>query len=226
MINIFCEGIGDQIFIADFIEFHFKITFVRKNTKRDKIDISNDIISILSLDGCDKIHSQINKDRFIENTERGGNNFVVFDADYVNRNGNNGFSNCCKMLDNLKKEISFEYFLWPDHNNDGYLEDVQRNMIPNDKLPILSCMDNHFLCLDALRKEHSIKAFDDKSKISIYLYYCEKDNTASTIRYNDERYWSLNIEKNVGLSRFYEFLLNHLIAEKKDVQDENVTQIS
>lgn len=223
MINIFCEGIGDQIFIADFIEFHFKITFVRKNIKKDKIDISNNNISILSLDGCDKIHSQVNKDRFIDNTERGGHNFVVFDADYDNRNGNNGFSNCCTMLDSLKKEISFEYFLWPDHDNDGYLEDVQRNMIPKDKFPILNCMDGHFLCLSALREEHNIREFDDKSKISIYLYYCQKDNTPTTIRYNDEKYWSLKIDGNVGLSKFHNFLSYHLDSEIKKVQVANVT---
>ena len=167
MKKIFFEGIGDQIFIADFIEYHFDIIFQRDyNKKNDKIRVHNAEIEIISIDGCSKIRKQIYKEQFIDNTEKGGVNIVVFDADYKNiGNGNNGFQSCCQKLDDLKKELTFEYFLWPNHENDGYLEDVQKNMIPKSKLPIINCMDSHFSCLDSLRGEHNLLEFGDKAKI-------------------------------------------------------------
>ena len=93
MKKIFCEGIGDQIFIADFIEYHFDIIFQRDyNKKNDKIKVHNAEIEIISIDGCTKIREQIYKEQFIDNTEKGGVNIIIFDADYKDLgNGNNGF---------------------------------------------------------------------------------------------------------------------------------------
>jgi len=212
MKKIFCEGIGDQIFIADFIEFHFDIIFERDyNKSKDKIRIYNKDVEIISIDGCTKIRDKVYKEQFIDNTEKGGLNIVIFDADYKDvGNGNNGFESCCQRLDDLKNELNFDYFLWPDHENDGFLEDVQRKMIPESKLPILSCMESHFSCLDSLREEHNLLEFNDKAKISIYLYYCQKENKASLVRYNDTEYWDLSLEKNEFLNRFKLFLGKYL----------------
>lgn len=216
MKKIFCEGIGDQIFIADFIEYHFDIIFQRDyNKKNDKIKVHNAEIEIISIDGCTKIREQIYKEQFIDNTEKGGVNIVVFDADYKDLgNGNNGFESCCQKLDDLKNDLkdesTFDYFLWPDNENDGYLEDVQRKMIPELKLPILSCMDSHFSCLDSLRNDNNLKVFTDKDKISIYLYYCQKDSRPSFVRYNEEEYWNLKVEENEPLLKFKNFLIEKL----------------
>jgi hypothetical protein len=212
MKKIFCEGISDQIFIADFIEYHFDIIFRREEiTKNKKIRIYSKDVEIVSIDGCSKIHTELYKQQLIENTETGGLNVIVFDADYKDMsNGNNGYESCCQKLDNLKEEISFEYFLWPDNENDGYLEDVQKTMIPNMKKPILDCMDNHFSCLDSLRNEHKIKEFGDKDIILIYLHYCQKENKPSAVRYNDEEFWNLCAEENEPLKRFKKFLIEKL----------------
>lgn len=88
MLIIFCEGVTDQIFIADCIEKYFDIIFERKkNRKSDKkIDIGfENKIEIIEIGGCEKLSADIHVDRMKDNLSNEGANIVIFDADYTEK---------------------------------------------------------------------------------------------------------------------------------------------
>lgn len=218
MIKIFCEGIGDQIFIADFIESIFEVRFTRETSlkNKDKIIIKNEKIEIIPIDGCKKIKQDIFKDLFINNSDIGGKNILIFDADFTNVNGNNGFVNCSRMVEELKnhpeKPIIFEHYLWPNNQDDGLFEDLLIKIIPDKHLPVIKCISSHQECLSSLH-DLNINVPGIKEKISYYLYMFNQDSKASKRRFNNE-YWCLDINKCEELLNLKKFLTNTIDFEK------------
>ncbi|WP_025146055.1 DUF3226 domain-containing protein [Pedobacter jeongneungensis] len=200
MLNIFCEGIGDQLFIADFIESHFPIILERTYEKfnNDKVlVIKNATIEIIPINGCKQINKLVIKDLFVNNTERGGKNLLIFDADYTGINGNNGFTNCNTMIENLKKHptqpIEFIHFLWPDNKNDGLFENLLEKLIPNDKIEIVRCIESNLECLTVLKHIHDIKVPGIKEKISSYLHLFSQSTKVMDRSYKSI-FWNLSLE--------------------------------
>ena len=158
--KIFCEGITDQVFIADCLEAFYNFTSKRENikvvsSKHDnlKIKFTNDI-EVIEVGGCDKLSNPIYSSMLEDNTANGGINIVIFDADYeAKRNGNKGFDLCIQKLEDIKrkKELIFDYYLWPNHNNDGIIEELLRKLIPSNNESIYNCIESHHNCLASLQ---------------------------------------------------------------------------
>lgn len=215
MLKIFCEGIGDQIFIADFIESQFPIVFdrIQGTNGAQSLLIRNDEVEIIPIDGCKKINNLIVKQLFTNNSELGGRNLLIFDADYTGINGNNGFNNCNNTIENLKKHekypIDFFHFLWPDNTNDGLFENLLEKIIPSEKLSVIHCIESNLTCLTALSTQHQIKVPGIKEKINAYLHLFSQSTKLIDRRYNSD-FWHLDPKICAELQIFKEFLSTHL----------------
>jgi hypothetical protein len=131
---IYVEGIADIKFIKDFVKHHFRIELA----KEDIID-SGGWTNIKS----QKANGEMIRNKMTSNTDNGGFNLVIFDADsdYAAR----------------KKEITewgaingltFELFLFPNNSNTGALEELLENIIQPNNAPIFECWDQYETCLN------------------------------------------------------------------------------
>jgi len=210
MIKIFCEGITDQVFIADYIEHYYNVTFYReiKHNDKNKLDIYiTDKIQIIEIGGCSKLNNDLYVSALIDNYEEGGRNIVIFDADYTGKpNGNKGYKACNQKLKNIiqNKGVKFDYFIWPDNQNDGEVEHLLRTLIPNDKECIYECINSHQTCLNSLPFDN-LKIAELKDKVSYYLHTCNLDSRPKKRDYKNVEYWTLDESKNNKLKLFKDF---------------------
>lgn len=213
-IKIFCEGITDQVFIADCLESFYEYSSHRKGRTKnghEKIDlVINENIEVIEVGGCDKLSDQLYLSMLEDNTSNGGQNIVIFDADdFIRGNGNKGFKACKQKLEFLKKKkkVEFDYYIWPNNKDEGMIEDLLRKLICKDKEPIYDCIESHQDCLSKLIYEGvEIKKAELKDKVGFYLYTVNLDSKASKRNYKNNLFWDLNHEKIEDLNSFKEFM--------------------
>src|SRR4051812_1286951 len=119
-IKIFCEGVTDQIFIADCLETFYNIPTTRnikksstKNgIKEEKLEIKfHEHGEIIEVGGCDKLSNKLYLSMLEDNGDLGGVNIIIFDADFTEQgNGNKGFNACVQKLENMKtnSKVTFQ----------------------------------------------------------------------------------------------------------------------
>lgn len=207
--KIFCEGITDQIFIADCITMFYKFTYVIEPKKKDnlKITFSNGI-EIIDVGGCTKLSDKLYISELEDNYENGGANIVVFDADHKSTGyGNKGFDSCLQKLNDIKKthEVQFSHYIWPNNSEDGIIENLLRKLIPSEKETIYSCIESHHICLSSLSIEN-VRIAELKEKVGYYLYTVNQDSKPGKRNYKDSNYWNLNYETIPDLKLFKKFL--------------------
>lgn len=215
-ILIFCEGITDQIFIADCLETFYNIETIR-DSRKSNIEFTGSGINgqIINIEGCSKLSDPIHLNTMKDNSDLGGRNIVIFDADFTGQqNGNKGFNACKTKLDNLQTKnsqreeiVKFDYYIWPTNDNqDGEIENLLEKLIPQNKKPILDCISAHQLCLQSLEID-GLEIADLKKTIEYYLYTCKEKATKARDRdYKKQDLWNLDYQKNDDLGRFKKFL--------------------
>ena len=214
-ILIFCEGVTDQVFIADCLESVFKAVTERNENKKNKKKLeitfkhSNFKGKIIAVEGCSKLrtnaflHAEMQ-----DNKEEGGVNIVIFDADYTGKeNGNKGVAACSQKLKSIirSKNVEFDYYIWPDNESDGEIETLLRTLIPSNKEPIFKCIEDHQACLKSL-DIINLKYADLKTKIGFYLYVSNEASEARKRNYTNPNFWNLTDKNNVGLKKFISFM--------------------
>jgi hypothetical protein len=149
-----------------------------------------------------------------DNTEVGGLNLVIYDADHPSDSptekqdtGNHGIIACRKKLEAIKNDfgVDFDYHIWPDNQSNGELEDLLIQLIPSPFDPLLECIKSYSDCL----KQSGISNIETpslKEKINTYCYATAHAKTARKRDYKDENFWNLNISENLGLATFKNFL--------------------
>jgi|GEM_PF-1482793 len=212
---IFCEGVTDQIFIADCLESIFKAVTERNENKKNKKKLeirfkhSNFKGKIIAVDGC----SMLRKNEFLhtemqDNKEEGGANIVIFDADYTEKeNGNKGIAACRQRLNSIitSKNIEFDYYIWPNNESDGEIETLLRSLIPSNKEPIFQCIEDHQNCLKSLNIIN-LKYADLKTKIGFYLHTSNENSEVRKRDYKNSDFWNLNYKNNDSLKKFIAFM--------------------
>lgn len=221
-ILIFCEGVTDQIFIADCLEVFYGFNTNRKDNSRktingieerkkeikfsDSATIEGEVIDV---GGCSKLVKQeFLHSMMADNTELEGINIVIFDADYTKKDsGNKGFDACSHKLTNIqkRKNINFESYIWPNNKEDGEIEDLLRQLIPIHKECIFNCIEAHQSCLKSLGIEN-LRYADLKEKISFYLYTSSIKSESRIRDYKDNNVWHLLSNENEDLNAFKSFL--------------------
>ena len=219
-ILIFCEGVTDQIFISDCLEMLYGIPCQRipKKVRSQNVEVTfNGNSEIIDVGGCSKLTDPIYISLMEDNSELGGINIIIFDADAPGaiktkpgKIGNNGFSNCMTKLNALKtnKNLSFDFYIWPNHSQDGMIEDLLRQLIPSEKKPILNCIESHKNCLQSLAIEN-LKYAEIKEQIGFYLYTLQQASESRKRNYKDSSFWNLDFEAIEDLKKLKLFLDRH-----------------
>ncbi len=194
--KLIVEGTGDQKFIIDFVKIHFNIDI----SKKDVIDIGG-ITNFLD-------YQQLYK----KNTDNGGINLAILDADYVENGGS--FAIRMKHWTNLikKNSISMDIFLFPNNQDDGDLETFLENTINKSHQEIFTCWQNYEACISNISgTDYTIPA--KKSKIYSFLE-CLLPNTKTgkdlvkdpNRDYANKDHWELDNLQNSYVSSLKSFL--------------------
>lgn len=207
--KIFCEGITDQIFIADCITVFYNFTYVIEHKKKDnlKITFSNGI-EIIDVGGCTKLSDELYLSLLEDNKDCGGTNIIIFDADHKSTGkGNKGYESCLQKLNDIKKNhnVEFIHYIWPNNSDDGIIENLLRKLIPNEKETIYQCIESHHSCLSSLSIDN-VRIAELKEKVGYYLYTVNQDSKPGKRNYKDSNYWDLDCNKIPDLLLFKTFL--------------------
>lgn len=150
------------------------------------------------------------------NTDVGGKNIVVFDADTPNNNG--GFNKRQKELLDKGKDLGLEFdlFLWPDNQHDGDVEVLMESIARKDLYPeIFDCFCKFEHCMSQRKNEKGEVFYslpNRKGKLYTYFNSLPISNTKKNKfgrgdwRWNDTDIWNLNAE---SLTPIKEFLLRN-----------------
>ena len=173
-VQIFAEGKADIKFLKDLIRHQFG---------------SDDIAHFVDTDGKDNLYLEVPK--FNENSDQGGINLVIFDAD-------NDYKKRKAELLSKKKElnIEFELFLFPNDSGNGALENLLEQLINPDYSEIFDCFETYQECLKG-NKRFKVPAL--KTKIYAYVdTLLEKKNEKlaqeANRDYTNPDHWNLDHE--------------------------------
>ena len=135
-IKIFVEGIADKKFLSDYIK-HILPEFMVIDNK-----------TIIACGGWAGIYNEKDdtaetiRKTIIKNTNDYGINIVIFDAD-------NNFEDKKKEIEKWRSDfnLSFELFLFPNNRDNGTLENLLEEIIPEKNRPISDCWEGYEKCL-------------------------------------------------------------------------------
>ena len=121
---IIVEGEADKKFMEDYYHHLFQ-TPAPKN-------------SIIHTGGYKKLADEVILRQMQMNTDQGGVNLVIFDAD-------DDYKTRWEELSSLKEQygVEFELFLFPNNQDAGALEDLLENIINPNNRPIFDCWKNY-----------------------------------------------------------------------------------
>ncbi|AXG74997.1 hypothetical protein DVK85_12455 [Flavobacterium arcticum] len=175
-IRFFGEGKADEKFLRDFVKHHFNIEEI------DYVDVK----------GKDSIH--LVKNKFIMNTDQGGINLLIFDAD-------NDFQ---AALDNVQKQknecgVEFEIFLFPNNTDIGALEELLIRLTVPEHQSIFECFKPFNKCLNASGKGYNVP--DLKTQVYSYLSFQKLEAKEEKRDYTLDC-WDLDAEYGESLKEF------------------------
>lgn len=172
--------------------------------------------------GYQKLKSEDSIRAMQQNTDLGGVNLVIFDADEdpVGRR---------KELLSIKKEfgVEFDLFLLPNDKDAGALEDLLENIINPNNQPVMDCWQTYEGELEKVRiptkTPPTLTIPAKKTKIYAYLEtLLGKSKTQKKLikevnrDYENAQHWSLDAEY---LEPLKEFLKQHLLKNTQEVME-------
>ena len=205
--RIFVEGDADKKFLSDYYHhlFHERVPQYSINHTGD---LKGD-----KTGGYKKLSDEINIREMRINTDQGGVNLVIFDAD-------KDIEARRKDLEAVKEQchVEFELFLLPNNKDAGALEDLLENIINPNNRPILDCWEDYEKELVKLdipgRTPPPLTTPAKKTKIYGYLEALlgttkrDKELIKEKERnYENTQHWNLDAEY---LEPLKEFLNEHL----------------
>jgi predicted ATP-dependent endonuclease of OLD family len=198
-VRIFVEGIADVRFLEDYIAYCIPADKGQK-------------VELIDMEGKDGL-LQNPADQsfpFRQNTDAGGVNLVIFDADDSHQT----------RADELRKAaatagIQFEFFLFPNNQQSGDLEALLCELVPADKRVILDCHDAFLTCLRGY-PHLSLHLPLPKSKVYAYLdaLLTKKEKNKDLAKegqrnYLIQKHWNLDADY---LEPLRAFLTHHLLG--------------
>ena len=209
--RIYVEGTNDRAFIKSFLEIilGLKVTISGKGKKQIFTFKGNNVKGeILLLKGWRNIRTPFFQNQLIANTEENIKNVLLLDADMPSNDGS--FVVRQSEVDAIRTDIDFEYFLIPNHQDDGYLETILRAILVDANKGLLDCIDSNESCLRSATNglEREINLFPEKGAEKVKFSYLRRllkdlDNG----NFNDSTIWDLNHAYLIPLK---EFLSNQL----------------
>lgn len=209
MVKIYIEGKNKKVPESEFLRAildHIgvpveKYEFVHTNGYTSLLDAANGV----------------NVEIMRANSDSGGKNLVVFDADTAVNNG--GFEKRQKELLEKGKALglNFELFLWPDNENDGDVEVLMESIARKDLYPeFFDCFSKYEHCISQRKNDKGEPFYttpNRKGKLHTYFNSLPISNTkksefgSGAWRWTDASIWNLDAE---SLRPIKDFLLKHL----------------
>lgn len=126
----------------------------------------SDQVIITGTGGFTNLKNYVNE--LQRNTDNGGINLVIFDADFPETNG--GFATRRDELLKLKAdhEVEFELFLFPNNQEDGTFEHLLEQLVTVQHQGILECFERFSQCIKG-RNNPNYLSPDQKAKIYTYV---------------------------------------------------------
>ena len=207
--RIFVEGDADKKFLSDYYHHLFQ-----ERVPQYSINHTGDLKGDKT-GGYKKLSDEINIREMRINTDQGGVNLVIFDAD-------KDIEARRKELEAVKEQyhVEFEFFLLPNNKDAGELEDLLENIINPNNRPILDCWEDYEKELVQLdipdRTPPPLTTPAKKTKIYGYLEALlgesksQKEQIKEVNRnYENTQHWDLDAEYLEPLKEF----LNNNISE-------------
>ncbi|AFC23551.1 DUF3226 domain-containing protein [Saprospira grandis] len=187
-VKIFVEGQGELALFTQILEQRYKVVLEAEETENKQhfsAEINTEDYSIelavynkeLKSGGIDstKIESLM---KHIKNLEKIGYNcFVFIDADTPQHRPAGGAAARKEYMKGLLEKYELKntgFFIVPDNEKDGNLEDVMQHCIAERGKPFFSCLSSYTDCIKNLEKENFPKEVEgqdlDKKKYEWYVY--------------------------------------------------------
>ncbi len=156
-IKIFVEGVEDYSFIRGFIKYHYRKDLERGALKDKKTqNFKNG--DIISLGGVNQINN-LDNIRLLApilamNNGQGITNLLILDADETDQGS--GFTvreNEIRQIIQEHNLLFDKFFLFPNHEHDGCLEDLLKQCINTKNQAIFDCWDTYESCLTRIQIE-------------------------------------------------------------------------
>lgn len=200
--RIFVEGDADKKFLSDYYHHLFQ-----ERVPQYSINHTGDLKGDKT-GGYKKLSDEINIREMRINTDQGGVNLVIFDAD-------KDIEARRKELEAVKEQyhVEFEFFLLPNNKDAGELEDLLENIINPNNRPILDCWEDYEKELVQLdipdRTPPPLTTPAKKTKIYGYLEALlgesksQKEQIKEVNRnYENTQHWNLDAEYLEPLKEF------------------------
>ncbi len=209
MVKIYIEGKNKKVPESEFL-----------SAILNHIGVTTDKYEIVHINGYTSLLDAVNGanvEVMRANSDSGGKNLVVFDADTPANNG--GFGERQKELIDKGKALSldFDLFLWPDNKGDGDVEVLMESITRKDLYPeFFDCFSKYEHCISQRKNEKGEPFYttpNRKGKLHTYfnslpISNAKKNKFGSGVwRWTDNDIWNLDAE---SLNSIKEFLLKHL----------------
>jgi hypothetical protein len=197
MIRIFVEG-RDDLFIKTYLKH-----LITKGLITEKE------FDVIRVGGFTKLANT--KNQFTENTDAGGINLLIFDADTVEKEG--GYSTRIEYLQNQKSSLNITShdFLFPNDNEDGDFETLLGMIINEKHRGLWECFTSYENCVSQYKDESDSYIYKlpiRKSRIYAYVDAFPKSNKKKEkfkkgeLFFSDSEYWNLDSEYLKPLKEF------------------------
>ena len=209
MAKIFIEGKNKKVPESEFLR-----------TILQHIGVAADQYELIHTDGYKNLLDSAitsNVEIMRANTDAGGKNLVIFDADTAD----NGGSFAVRQNELLKRKVAlgldFELFLWPDNQGDGDVEILMESVARKDLYPeFFECFGKYEHCMSQRKNDKGEPFYttpNRKGKLHTYfnaipISKTKKDGFGKgSWRWDDAEIWNLDAE---SLQPLKEFLLKNL----------------
>ena len=209
MVKIFIEGKNKNVPESEFVQAIL-----------NNISIPSDKYELVHVDGYKNLMDSVNTSNIgimRSNTDAGGKNIVLFDADTTKNNG--GFQNRREELLARKEELHLEFdlFLWPNNNDDGDVEVLMESIAKRDLYSgFFDCFERYEHCLSRWKDKNDKPIYSTpnrKAKLYAYFHTIPISKTKKNLfghgiwKWEDKEIWNMESESLIPIK---EFLLERL----------------
>ncbi len=135
-VTIFVENNDDALFINFLLQKLYHIS----------LPDSGNVGGFIRMGGIGQEKHNGNDIKFLQSKRLGYTNLVFEDADYK-ANSTYGFDKQKERLEQHQTELNFEFFLFPNHKEDGNLELLFESCLSAKSSQIVTCLNDYHKCL-------------------------------------------------------------------------------
>lgn len=219
---IYVEGVNDRTFLATYLEVVLGFQITREETKKkrsqqdylfEQTNVCRGSIELLG--GWTKLNDSYIQETIEEHLHQGKQVLVVMDADFPALQDKGGFEQRQVSIQALQEQLAFEYFLVPNHEEDGYIETLLEKIMQPAYRSVLECLQAHKACLDlaqtSLPTGKTLALPPEKKAVKTELVRLRELLRNYTIDgFKDTTIWNLH---HPYLDPLKEFLTNHLTPQ-------------